>query len=144
MKAVIPARAGSRWIAFEALAVQEILGQRPWTTIPYAAPETPGVLVWRGRAVAVLDIGRLLGGPAPPRSGDSASRTIVAQSRSCTLAIPVDLVREVHEVWPSQLRETGYAVPYSREEVVLPEMTLPLVDLDSVVDGVLAGEADKP
>jgi len=108
--------------------------------LPFAAPRTPGVLSWRGRAVAVLDLGELLPGGEPLRAGTTRARTLVVEAATCTLAIPVDVVREVHEVGPHQLRPAGDGARHCTEEVSLLEGVMPVLDLASIVDSVLLEE----
>lgn len=140
MRAIIPAMTGSAWFALDALAVQEVIGERPWVVLPFAAHRTPGVLSWRGRAVAVLDLAELLPGGEPLRAGCTRPRTLVVEAATCTLAIPVDVVREVHEVGPHQIRPAGEGARHCTEEVSLLEGVMPVLDLASIVENVLLEE----
>jgi|HubBroStandDraft_6_1064221.scaffolds.fasta_scaffold1149650_2 chemotaxis signal transduction protein len=141
MRAIIPAMTGSAWFALDALSVQEVIGERPWVLVPFAAHRTPGVLSWRGRAVAVLDVSELLEGGEPLRAGSTRARTLVVLAATCTLAIPVDLVREVHEVSPNQVRPAGEGARHCAEEVSLLEGVMPVLDLAAIVESVLREEA---
>jgi chemotaxis signal transduction protein len=142
MRAIIPAMAGSKWFVLDALAVQEVLGIRPWVPLPHASPETPGVLSWRGRAVAVLDVRKFLAGSEPLASGVTCARTLVVEGEGCTLAIPVDAVREVHEVKPSDLRPSGSATAMIKDEVVVGGTTMPRIDLGAVLELLLGARAE--
>jgi chemotaxis signal transduction protein len=144
MRAIIPAMTGSAWFALDALAVQEVIGERPWVLVPFAASRTPGVLSWRGRAVAVLDVGDLLSGGAPLSVGGTRPRTLVVEAATCTVAIPVDLVREVHEVGPHQVRAASEGARHFTEEVSLLEGVMPVLDLASIVENVLREETVSP
>jgi chemotaxis signal transduction protein len=142
MRAIIPAMTGSAWFALDAVAVQEVIGERPWVLLPFAAHRTPGVLSWRGRAVTVLDVGDLLPGGEPLRAGSTRPRTLVAVAATCTLAIPVDAVREVHDVVPGDIRPAEGRTPHCTEEVSLLEGVMPVLDLASIIEDVLRETAE--
>jgi chemotaxis signal transduction protein len=140
MRAFIPAKSGAAWFALDALAVQEITGGRAWVPIPNASPEVPGVIPWRGRAIAVLDISTVVGGGEPLRPDTPRSRIVVVEAARCTLAIPVDLVREVHELTPAQVRVPhATRVAHSSSEIDLLGSTMPVLDLESLVARVVGG-----
>jgi chemotaxis signal transduction protein len=132
MRAILPALAKTSWFGLDALAVQEVLGARTWIALPHASLETPGVLAWRGRAVAVLDVGRLLDQGAT-LSGSSCARALVIDAKECTLAIPVDGVREVHEVTTGAIRPSERAPRIAPFEVAIDSMFVPLLDLEQVI-----------
>jgi chemotaxis signal transduction protein len=142
MRAIIPAMAGSTWFVLDALAVQEVLGMRTWVPLAHASPETPGVLSWRGRAVAVLDVRPLLGAGELLAKGTTCARTLVVQGEGCTLAIPVDAVREVHEVNPSDVRPFEDAAEMIHDAVVVGEKTMPRIDLGAVLERLLREPAE--
>jgi chemotaxis signal transduction protein len=144
MRAIIPALAGSKWFVLDALRVQEVMGMRAWIPLPQATPGTPGVLAWRGRAVSVLDVGRFLDGGTPLRSGSPCARTLVAEAGACTVAIPVDAVREVHEVGPLALRTSGSGADLETEEILVGDVTMPLLDLEKVIARLIAGDPAEP
>ncbi len=140
MRAIIPAMIGSAWFALDAMAVQEVIGERSWVLLPFAPPRTPGVLSWRGRAVAVLDLGDLLDGGESIRTRSVLPRTLVVEAATCTLAIPVDRVHEVHEVGPHQFRPAEGGARHATEEVSLLEGILPVLDLATIVENLLHDE----
>jgi chemotaxis signal transduction protein len=136
MRAIIPAMAGSTWFGLDALSVQEVMGARSWVPLPHAAPETPGVLAWRGRAVAVLDVGYFLAGSNPLDANSPSARILVVTAGACTVAIPVDAVREVHEVGDlggDQAQDGSLA----SDEVVLGDQKMPMLDLKAMIARVL-------
>ena len=117
MRAIIPAMTGSAWFALDALAVQEASsGSARGSCCPSRRCERPACSPGGGRAVAVLDLARLLPGGEPLRAGFPRPRTLVVEAATCTLAIPVDVVREVHEVGPHQLRPAGEGARHCTEE----------------------------
>src|SRR5215472_11977592 len=104
MRSFVPAKIDDSWVLLDALPVQEVLGTRRWVPVPHASSQIPGVLAWRGRAIAVFDLSTLLEGGSPLQPGALRPRTVIVESRSCALAMPVDMVHEVGEVTPTQIR----------------------------------------
>jgi chemotaxis signal transduction protein len=135
----IPAKIGPVWLMLEAQEVQEITGAKGWVPIPHSSPLVPGVLAWRGRAVAVLDLAVLVLLEERLEIGQQRPRTLIVESGDCLLAMPVDLVREVQEVDGTRVREPHVTrVDHSSFEVDIFETYAPLVDLRSLVLSVLA------
>jgi chemotaxis signal transduction protein len=136
---LLPAQLTDAWVAFPAEVVQEIVGEHPWISIPSAPPEVPGVLAWRGRAIAVLDLGLLSGISAPLQRGELRRRTMVIQVESCTFAISVDEVREVQQVAADQVQPPRVTrARYSAGEVILDGTPMPLMDIAAMVRAVSA------
>jgi chemotaxis signal transduction protein len=134
---VVPLQLRDIWLAVPAQAVQEILGERPWVTIAGAPPELPGVLAWRGRAIAVLDLGRLVDRGGALVAGESRRRTVVVQLDGCALAIPVDGVREVQVIAPEQVHPSHTTRQrFSDTEIQLDGVPMPLLDLDAMVNAL--------
>src|SRR5690349_7751451 len=104
MLPLLPFHVDHVWMMLDASVVQEVMGRRTWVPIPGATGEIPGVLDWKGRAVAVLDVAALASGITPLDPAGARKRTIVVQLDGCSLAIPVDVVTEVQEVSPSSIR----------------------------------------
>lgn len=130
----VPLQVHDFWLALPAQAVQEILGRRPWVPISGAAPELPGVLAWRGRAVAVLDLGRLVERGTPIAVGEGRHRTLVVQHDDCTLALPVDGVREVQEVPDERVRPAqATRQRFADREIDVDGTPLPLLDLGAIL-----------
>jgi chemotaxis signal transduction protein len=94
MGVVLPVRIGDPWLSIDAGAVIEILGARPWFAIPSGSREMPGVLVWRGRAVPVVDLAAVLATGRPRPLDPARPRTVIVTVGGSTIAIPVDEVRE--------------------------------------------------
>ncbi|HXU74587.1 MAG TPA: chemotaxis protein CheW [Polyangia bacterium] len=131
---IVPAKLHDVWLVVPAGAVQEILGEQAWVPIAGAPAEMPGVIVWRGRAVAVLDMAPLMSGGAPLAVGERRRRTIVVGVDGATFALPVDAVREVQELpddaqRPAQLTRLRHATM----ELELDGVPMPVVDLADVV-----------
>jgi purine-binding chemotaxis protein CheW len=124
---LLPLRVAGERIVLPALAVEEILGARSYVPIPGAPPHLPGVVAWRGRAVAVLDLGALTGGT---RAG-GGERTVLVHVGPGVLAIPADGVEAVVQVEPKHLRPAhATRHRFATLEVELGADVVPLLDLD--------------
>jgi chemotaxis signal transduction protein len=144
MRGFIPAKIGTAWVVLEATYVREILGARSWVPIPHASPNVPGVLAWRGRAIAVLDLARLVESGEPLRPGVERPRNLVVEARGCTLAIPVDAVHEVRELDASDVHPSHVTrLRHSVTEIELFGGMAAVFDVASVIDGVLMAESDE-
>jgi chemotaxis signal transduction protein len=131
---LLPVQLNGIWVAFDAGYIQEVLGRKPWVPIPGAKSQVPGILGWRGRAVGVLDLGSLLNLGNPLQAGESRERTAVVQIGQNTLAIPVDLVREVQEVNEQQLQGVqGRHDGLASSQVQLNGVPVPIIDLPAVL-----------
>ena len=75
------------------LQIQDVLSSYHITPIPLAPPEITGSLNLRGRVVTAIDVRLRLG--LPPRSPDSESMSIVAESEGELYSLMVDTVGEV-------------------------------------------------
>jgi chemotaxis signal transduction protein len=137
-RSFIPIKIGHLWLALEAHLVQEIVGARPWVPVPHSSALVPGVLAWRSRAVAVVDLSVLASAGEPLRPGVERPRTLVASSRDCMLAMPVDVVREVQDIEHSRIRAPHVtSLAHSVLEVDLFDTLAPVLDLGSVVAAIL-------
>jgi chemotaxis signal transduction protein len=126
---VVPAKLHDVWFVVAASAVQEILGEQRWVPIVGAPAEMPGVIAWRGRAVAVLDLGPL-SGSAAMTAGESRRRTVIVNVEDATLALPVEGVREVQEVPDDAVRPAHLTrLRHATMEVELDGVPMPLIDL---------------
>jgi chemotaxis signal transduction protein len=126
---ILPLQVDGLWLALPALTVNEILGQRRWVSIAGAPPELPGVIAWRGRAVAVLDLGRLVEGGKPMTVGEGRRRTLVVQHAGAILAVPVDDLREVREVFEDELHPAQQTRQrFAARELELDGVPMPLLD----------------
>ncbi len=141
---LVPVRIGTSWLAFDAACVEQILGTCKWMVVPGAPPEMPGVIAWRGRAVALLDLSVALrvGGPLDER--DRRSRALVARVGDSMVAMLVDEVREVHGVSPSDVRPPhAVARDSAVGEIEIAGSVMPVIDLHDLV-ARSAGRAGTP
>ncbi len=144
-RSLIPAKVGLQWLAFEAHEVQEVIGARPWTPAPHATPLLPGLLPWRGRAVAVLDLAVLGGAGERLDRAKPRPRTLIIQARGCLVAMPVDVVREVQEVDADEVRRPdGAPSPHWPTEALLFGERVPVVDLAALVEQLVRTELHAP
>jgi chemotaxis signal transduction protein len=143
MRSFVPAKIGHIWLLLDALPVQEVLGARPWVSVPHSSSQIPGVLAWRGRAIALFDLSTLLEGSERLQPGENRPRTVIVESRSCALAMPVDMVHEVGEVDSSRIRSShGTRMRHSSGEIEIFGSLAPILDVDKLIEEIVAGEAD--
>lgn len=134
MRNLVAFRIQQLWFAVDASWVEQILGQQPWMRVPSAPRQWPGVMAFRGRAVAVLDLAAGSATTAPLRAAERRHRTLIARAQDCAIAIPVDDVREVQAVEDVQVfsaHATGHHL--AREEVRLEHDVFALLDLPSLI-----------
>jgi chemotaxis signal transduction protein len=141
MQHLIPFRHRKQWYAVDASLVEQILGAQSWMPVPGAPPLFPGVMAWRGRATAVLDLSLLPVGEAPAESrppDDRPPRTLIAHVNACTLGIPTDEVREALLVETLQLLPLRLSrVRFSQSEFELGQHIAVVLDLAALVDSIL-------
>ena len=126
---VVPAKLHDVWFVVPASAVQEILGEQRWVPIAGAPSEMPGVIAWRGRAVAVVDLGPMSGGSALS-VGEPRRRTVIVNVDDATLALPVEGVREVQELPDGAVRPAHLTrLRHATMEIELDGVPMPVVDL---------------
>ena len=140
MAALLPILIDGVRAAIDAGSVIEVLGERPRTRVPDAHPLLPAALAYRGRAVAALDLGLVLGerpalGAATPRR-----RTVIAAVGASTLAIPVDAAREVELVEDAALVPAPPALGrYAAQAATLDGEAVPILDLGRIVEAAAPG-----
>ena len=131
LSALLPLVIGDRSLAVDALAVVEILGPQRWVAIPGAPPPIPGALPWRGRALAILDLGPELGQGALHRP-ETRNRNVVVRITDDTVILSVDRVLEVRSLGAAELQPVHAAdllLP-CLGEVVINDSVVAVVDLD--------------
>jgi chemotaxis signal transduction protein len=139
MQSILPVKIGQVWIVLDPLLVHEIVGAQKWVPIPHASADAPGVVAWRGRAVAVLDLARVAATAETLTPSTERPRTVIVEARGCTLAIPVDVVHEVKVLPGGTVRAShGTRMRHSSSEVDVFGAPVPVLDLDSVVESLLA------
>ncbi len=149
MQHVIPFRCQTQWYAVDASLVEQILGAQNWMPVPGAPPMFPGVMAWRGRATAVLDLLRLpqeLAGEPLAQKESQPPRTLVAHTDGCTVGIPADEVREALPVENLQLLPLRLSrVRFAQSEFELGGQIAVLLDLPALVRSVIeTSAADRP
>ncbi|MEW5851014.1 MAG: chemotaxis protein CheW [Myxococcota bacterium] len=137
-KALLPLRRAGQWMVVEAEQVQDILGVVTWVPIPGAPSALPGVLPWRGRAIAVLDVGAATGAFAALAANAPAARNVVVHAANVTVAIPVEAVQEVQQVsddavTPRQLT----TMQHCSREVQVQGVPMPLLDLGALLSSLV-------
>lgn len=118
-------------VAVRADLVREVAGARQWVPLPGARGEVPGVVVWAGRAVAVIDLARFQPGLAPLAEGEARPRLVIVACGGSTLALPADRVSEVWKVHDDKVAPRHVSdFPLAGAEIVFEDRVLPLFDPD--------------
>jgi len=81
--------------------VREVLGEKDWIPIPGTRQELPGVIGWGRRAVAMLDLARMVADLRPLQVGETRARMLLLQLSDSNLAIPADSVQQYTPKEPS-------------------------------------------
>jgi chemotaxis signal transduction protein len=109
--------------------VQEILGEKAWIPIPGACKEIPGVVQWNRRAVAMLDLGRVVADLRPLQPGEKRPRTLMLRIGESNLALPTDAVSAILEVDATNIRPRAVSdFLLCRSEVLLNDEVTPLLE----------------
>lgn len=142
MRNLVLFRIQTVWFAVDAAWVEQILGQKPWTPIPTLPPQWPGVMAFRGKAVAVLDLVPAFNNAVPARDDERRNRTVIARVSDCTVAIPVHEVREVQSVEDTQV-VSAHASSHrlAHEEIIINGVVAALLDLPSLILGAISKAA---
>ncbi len=134
MRNLVLFRIHNVWFAVDAAVVEQILGQQPWTPIPTLPPQWPGVMAFRGKAVAVLDLLPAFPKTSVAREEERRHRTVIARVGDNTVAIPVHEVREVQSVEASQVVNSHASThPLAHEEIIINAVVAALLDLRSLI-----------
>ncbi len=149
MQHLIPFRYRNHWYAVDADYVEQILGAQPWMPVPGAPALFPGVMAWRGRAMAVLDLAQLpvdIARNEPVTVSDRPPRTLVLQVLGCALGIPADEVREALPIESLQLLPSRLSrVRFARNEFELIDRIAVVIDLPALVESVIGNrKAEGP
>jgi chemotaxis signal transduction protein len=95
------------------------------------------VLAWKGRAVAVVDLGALTGYCTPLGPAGNRGRTVMLEVGNVTFAVLASAVREVHTVSDQDIRPAhATRQKFSGQEVELFKVPVPILDLGSIVQAV--------
>ena len=125
---LLPILLESSWYLVETGPVREVLGSEPLLPLPRARAELPGVVVWRGRAVPLIDVARVLG--VAGTSAPQRARTLIVSHEQGMAALPVDAAREVKSVPEARLVATpGELLPYATRELDEDGAVTPVIDL---------------
>lgn len=129
---LLPILLESSWYLIEAERVREVLGAQPWLPIPCARAELPGVIVWRGRAVPLVDIARVLG--VAGAANAQRARTLIVSHEQGMAALAIDAAREVKSVAQDRLlRMHDEVIPYATHELDEEGVVTPLIDLARLI-----------
>lgn len=135
---LLPLKVGGVWLAIDALAAVEVLGPRTVVQIPGADAAVPGVIAWRGRAIAVVELTVAIGAGA---AGAPRERVVVVELPGAAFALPVEAVHEVHDVPAEAMRPAhGARLPHAALEVELDGAPVPVLELDALLAALLPGK----
>ncbi len=148
MQHLIPFRFQKQWFALEADCVEQILGEQSWMLVPGAPPLFPGVIAWRGRATAILDLAQLTrkaGDPPEKRAHDERpGRTLIVHSEGCTLGIPTDEVREALPREAALLRPPHVSsIPFGSSEFELLGTIAVVLNLPALIQHTLGTQSSR-
>jgi chemotaxis-related protein WspB len=135
MKGILPLRIDGAWLAIDAADVVEILGRRSWTAVPGASTLAPGVIAFRGRAIAAIDLGTLRGGAPALVAGEERARVVIARHGASTFALLADGVREVQEL--TSVGDSSVD-PADVTAIDLDGEQIPVIALGAMLDAALA------
>jgi chemotaxis signal transduction protein len=139
MPHLLPVQVQSLSIAIDARHVHEIVSPEAAVLLPGARAAIPGVMAYRGRAIALFDFAALAEGLVPLASASKRARVLVLQIGANTLAAPVDAVREVREVTPESLSPPRLtAHPFSAAEVEIDGQVMPVFDITAFLASISA------
>jgi len=137
LSSVVALRIDAVWLGVDASLVLEILGECPWVPLAGVAAAVPGVLAWRGRAIAVVDLASATG-LSSAGSPARRRRALVVKFGPDTLALPVDEVREVQEIDEASVRSNhATRLRYSNGEIDVHGLTLPLLDSQALMASLI-------
>lgn len=123
--AILPMKIDGLRVAVRADRVVEVISEREFTPLAGATARAPGVVTWRERAVAAVDVGALLGAAPTLRPGERRRRIAVLKVGTCTAAVPVDEVQDVVELAAeaeSEARALGMAMLDDALEALVREL----------------------
>lgn len=141
---LLPIMLESSWYLVETARVREVLGTQPWLPIPRARAELPGVIVWRGRAVPLVDIARVLG--VASGAGAHRARTLIVNHEQGVAALSIDAAREVKSVPEAQLLAMhDEIIPYATHELDEEGIVTPVIDLARLISDLhrVTGSAEN-
>lgn len=130
---MLPFVVEQRVLALEALRVLEIVGRSEVVALPQGPACVPGAIAWRGRALALLELGPALGLAAPAHR--SRARNLVIQLRDEVVALAADRVLEtLHLAQPAQPSDALELALPCRGAIELGEQRVGVLDVERWVE----------
>ncbi|MFV8754020.1 chemotaxis protein CheW [Nannocystaceae bacterium ST9] len=126
---LLPIDVGERRLAIDARCVVEVLGARPWIAIPNAPTAIPGATAWRGRALALLELGVALGQPTIT-APESRARNLVVRISDDLVVLGADRVLEARTSGPLAF---SHAIEFELPrlgDTLVDERLVPVLDLE--------------
>ncbi len=134
--ALLPVRLQSTWLMLQASLVREVLGAQPLLTVPRSDAHLSGLCVWRGRAIPVVNLEKLLGVSESNATSEPAphERMLVLEVDANLVAVPASEVRAVTIASQAELRPVHVtSLAFSDWEVDVGEMVASVVDMNAVL-----------
>lgn len=135
--AMLPFSLDGRELLIDASYVREILGAVVSIQVPQADREVPGVFLWNGQAVPLLDLNHCLGG-APSTAEAQLPRTIVCKFSGELVGFGVSELSEVVAISESEWKAPRvHELPFAAAEVEYADSISTVLDLPKLVTHVL-------
>jgi chemotaxis signal transduction protein len=143
---VLPVRIGSTWYGIDALDVEEVVDLGPCVKIPRTPPQILGVLQWRARLRAVVDVAVLIEDAASVSKPETPRpRAVFVRSGDDATALPVHEVREVREVAGDDILSPRADLPwFVAVEARFDGGMMSILDLEALLDGGPQTSAPAP
>ena len=134
--AMLPVGLDDHELLVDASLVREVLGEVAVIRVPQADLDVPGVFLWNGQAVPLLDLGHCLGlGSANSRA---KTRTIVGRVNGELVGFSVHELREILTVAETEFKPPRvHELPFSSAEVQRDSSVSTVLDLPKLVAHVM-------
>ena len=146
VRALLPFGLGGRKFLVEASFVREILGAVDSVKVPQADRQVPGVFLWNGQAVPLLNLNHCLALGENPASAPvvERTRTVVTEVEGEIVGFGVNKLSEVVKI--SEDEFTGvrvFKLPFALAEVELKGSVSTVLDLPQLVAHVMHVKSSK-
>lgn len=134
---------GGEYYGIASANVREIVRYRPWTLVPGAPHELPGIIAQRGQILPIVDPRALLG-HAEGEIGRSA-RFVVIQYGEVDMALLVEAVIDLVDINEATIDHSSAGVDVQRGRLVrslalFDEKPVALLDFDGLIGMLREGE----
>lgn len=132
----VACRIGVQEFCIDIMAVREIRGWTPATTLPHAPSYVRGVINLRGSVLPIVDLSERLG--FPPTETNARQVIIVVQIRAQIVGLLVDAVSDIlsqanEAIQPTPDVAKGAVQSFIRGVMAIEGRMIGLIDLDSLI-----------